>query len=41
MCSWRDQITISGEWKSCDFDDLKIIALLQDMVAIMLSIIED
>ena len=40
MSSWRDMITVSGEWKECDYDEEMILKFLEDMVAIMLSLID-
>lgn len=40
MSTWRGCITISGEWKECDYDSAMITRFLDDMVEIMLSIIE-
>jgi hypothetical protein len=40
MSSWRGKITVSGEWKECDYDGAMIVRFLEDMVDIMLSIVE-
>ncbi|KAG0645771.1 Core trichothecene cluster (CTC) 3 [Hyphodiscus hymeniophilus] len=40
MSNWRGSITVSGEWKECDYDGAMIVAFLKDMVEIMLSITE-
>ncbi|KAE8453422.1 hypothetical protein EG329_010283 [Mollisiaceae sp. DMI_Dod_QoI] len=39
MSSWRGRTTISGEWRGCDFDRDLIVRFLEDVVAIMLSIV--
>lgn len=40
MSSWRDRTTILGEWIGCNYDHAMIVAFLQDIVDIMLSILE-
>jgi len=40
MSSWRDRITISGEWKECDYDGVMITRFLDDLVGIMLSLVD-
>lgn len=41
MSSWRGKTTISGEWKDNDFERGMIVAFLEDMVGIMMSIVDD
>ena len=41
MSSWRDQTTVSGEWRSCDFEDEAVVGFLQDLVEIMGTIVDD
>ncbi len=40
MSSWRGRVTISGEWKECDYDGDMIVKFLEDLVGIMLSLID-
>ena len=40
MSSWRGKVTVSGEWKECDYDGAMIVRFLEDMVGILLSLIE-
>jgi hypothetical protein len=40
LSSWRGCITVSGEWKECDYDKAMIVRFLEDVVGIMLSIID-
>jgi hypothetical protein len=40
MSSWREKVTVSGEWKECDYDGAMIVKFLEDMVQIMLSILD-
>ncbi|KAH8601459.1 hypothetical protein B0O99DRAFT_681476 [Bisporella sp. PMI_857] len=41
LSSWRGRSTISGEWRSSDYDSGTIVQFLEDVVRIMLSICED
>ena len=40
LSSWRDRITVSGEWKECDYDGRMIVRFLEDVVGIMVSLID-
>jgi hypothetical protein len=40
MSSWRDRITISGEWRGCDYNRSMIEGFLEDVKRIILSILE-
>ena len=40
LSSWRDRITVSGEWKECDYDGQMIVRFLEDVVGIMISLID-
>jgi hypothetical protein len=40
MSSWRGRITVSGEWKECDYDGQMIVGFLEDVVGIMVSLID-
>lgn len=40
MSSWRDKITISGEWVSSKFDNNMIVRFIEDVAQIMLSILD-
>jgi len=41
MSSWKGRTTIVGEWRSCDYDQNMIVKFLEDVVAIMLSLIDE
>jgi hypothetical protein len=41
MSSWRGRLTISGEWRSCDYEREMAVEFLEDVVRIMLLIIPD
>ncbi len=40
MSSWGDRITISGEWRGCDYDRGMVEGFLEDVRGIMLSVLE-
>jgi hypothetical protein len=41
MSSWKDQLTIAGEWEGQYYQHDLIVAFLEDVTSIMLSIIEE
>jgi hypothetical protein len=41
MSSWKGRTTISGEWRSCNYDGGMIVRYLEDVVAIMISIADN
>ena len=41
MSSWRGRITISGEWRGCDFATEMVVGFLEDTVGIALSIMPE
>ena len=40
MSSWRGRITLSGEWRGCDYDREMIEEFLEDVKSLMFSILE-
>jgi hypothetical protein len=41
MSSWRDRVTVSGEWRGCDYEMQRAVGFLEDMVSIMFSILPE
>lgn len=41
MTTWRGRLTISGEWRSCDYEKEMVVSFLEDMVRFMLMIAPD
>ena len=40
LSSWRGRITVSGEWKECDYDGEMVVRFLEDVVGTMVSLID-
>lgn len=40
MSSWRGKTTISGEWRSSDFEKDTVVEFLEDIMGIMLGIVD-
>lgn len=41
MNSWRGSTTISGEWRSEDYENGVVVRFLEDVVRIMGSIVDE
>jgi hypothetical protein len=41
MSSWRDKVTVSGEWEGQYYEHEYVVKFLEDVVRRMLSLIEE
>jgi len=41
ISSWRDRVTVSGEWRDCDYEMQMAVRFLEDIVGIIFSILPE